>query len=477
MLEVPRFDVALTRGTVVNPPAASRQMTVGIRNGLIAGLLDPTQPVDARTVIDCAGRYVLPGAIDPHVHIGYSGYAGMPLEALAVQFGPESASALLGGVTSMVITYRNGNPYDGLFETLRSAGEQNSRIDFAYSLGITNDEHLERISHYYDECGVTSFKFYMAYRGEEAKATGNVYNRYDDGLLFCAMEQIATLKGAVAMVHAENVEIINRLRQRLQQTGRNDLAAWSECRPPFTEAENIRRALYLAEQVRCPVYVPHLSSAQGLDAIIEHRNRRSSTVTVETCPQYLTHTKDSGYGLLAKVNPPLRDHGDSVRLWNAVAAGEIDTFGTDHCAVPRREKGPDIWAAVPGFPGMATMLPVLLQGVNEGKLTIERVAEICSVNTARIFGLHPQKGSISIGSDADVVVVDLDKEVVVDARRLQSLADFSLYDGQSIRGWPVLAMARGKIAMQDGEVVADPGSGRYLFRTGRAELDVRQGAA
>jgi dihydroorotase-like cyclic amidohydrolase len=343
------FDLAVTGGMVVIPPAGPRPLTVGIMGQRIAALVDPGEPVSARAVVDASGQLVLPGAIDPHVHIGYSGYQGMPVDALASHFETESASALIGGVTSIVVTYRNADPYDGLFSLMREAGEKCSRIDFAYSLGITNDEHLHRIRRYHETLGVTSFKFYMAYRGEEARATGNVYNRYDDGLLFEGMEQIAQVPGGIVMVHPENVEIINRLRARLQAGGRNDLAAWSDSRPPFTEAENVRRALYLAEQVGCEVYIPHLSSAEALEAVIEHRARRTTPVTVETCPHYLTHTKHSACGALAKVNPPLREAEDMDRLWQALAQGDVDTIGTDHCAVTRDTKRPDIWGAVPGI--------------------------------------------------------------------------------------------------------------------------------
>lgn len=458
------FETAVTGGTVVAPPHPARRMTLGIDGGRVTAVLAPERPVTADQVIDARGRYVLPGVIDPHVHIGYSGYQGMPTSALADQFDTESRSALIGGVTSIVVTYRNSDPYDEIFEVLRGAGEQNSRVDFAYSLGITSDEHLRRLPVYHDELGVTSFKFYMVYRGEEAQATGNTYNRYDDGLLYVAMETIARWGDAIAMVHPENVEIIDRLRERLRNEGRSGLAAWSDARPAFTEAENVRRALYLGEQVGCPVYIPHLSAAASLDAVIEHRARRSNAAHVETCPHYLTHTKDSAYGSLAKVNPPLRADDDRDRLWSAIARGDVDTIGTDHCAVAAEDKGSDIWSAVPGFPGMSTLLPVLLDGVCHGRLTLGQVAEVCSLNTARIFGLYPRKGTLEVGSDADLAIVDLDHTRTVTADRLRSRSDFSIYEGQSLTGWPTLTMVGGRVAMSDGEIVAPRGTGRYLPR-------------
>lgn len=463
----PILDSAIVGGNVVIPGDGVRQLTVGIIGERIASLTTPEIPVDAKRIIDATGKYVLPGVIDPHVHIGYSGYQGMPIEALSSHFDTESASAVVGGVTSIVVTYRNGSTYDTLFDEMRSAGENNSRIDFAYSLGITNDDHVDRIGTYYRDLGVTSFKFYMAYRGEEAKATGNVYNRYDDGLLYVGMEQIAEIPGGMAMVHPENVEVINRLRDRLRKAGRDGLDAWTDSRPAFTEAENVRRAAYLGEQVNCPVYIPHLSSAKALDAALEHRARQTNPIYLETCPQYLTHTKHSVSGSLAKVNPPVREQDDLDRLWAATRAGHIDSFGTDHCGVTRDVKGGDIWSAVPGFSGMATMLPVLLQGVVEGRLDILTVAEVTSYNTARLFGLAPRKGTIAIGSDADLVVVDLNLTRQVDPVFLRSRSDFSIYEGQSITGWPTLTLVRGVVAFDGSEVTAEPGHGRYLFRGGQ----------
>jgi dihydropyrimidinase len=462
------LDLAIVGGTVVIPPLGERKLTIGVIGERIGALLDPEQRFDAVRVIDATDKFVLPGAIDPHVHIGYSGFQGMPIEALASHFDTESRSALIGGVTSIVVTYRNPDPYDELFDQMVGAGEENSRIDFAYSLGITNDEHAQKIPEYFDRLGVTSFKFYMAYRGEEAKTSGNWYNRYDDGLLFEGMERIARIPGGLVMVHPENIEIIHRLSARLQAEGRSDLAAWTDSRPAFTEAENVRRALYLAEQTGCHVYIPHLSSAQALDAVIEHRARRTTPVTVETCPQYLTHTKDSSCGLLAKVNPPLRETRDIERLWPALVSGDVQTIGTDHCGVLREMKGPDIWSAVPGFPGMATMLPVLLNGVGDGRIDLATVAQVTSYNTARAFGLYPRKGTIAVGSDADLVIVDLGLTRTITANRLQSRSDFTLYDGWALTGWPVVTIVRGAVAAEGAQVVADAGTGRYLARGVRA---------
>jgi dihydropyrimidinase len=464
-----RYDVALTGAEVVLPPLGTRRLTVAVAGEKVAALLEPDVPVEAARVVDARGRVILPGAIDPHTHLSYEGYRGMPLDALGAHFESESASALVGGVTTVLITYRNAPPYQEIFEAMRRAGEERSRVDFAFSLGITSEEQRTAIPHYHREYGVSSFKFYMAYRGEDAKATGNVYNTYDDGFLVEAMGLIADIPGAMAMVHPENIDVIARLRRRYQAEGRDGLAAWTASRPDFAEAENIRRALYLGEQAGCPVYIPHLSCAKGLDVVREHRARRTTPVWVETCPQYLTHTKDSPEGNLAKVNPPLREPADQAALWQGIVDGTIDTFGTDHCGVRREVKAGDIWAAVPGFPGVGTMLPVLLsEGVRRGRLTFADAAAVTAYRTARIFNLYPRKGTLLPGSDADLCVVDPGLRRKVTPELLRSRSDFSLYEGWELEGWPVLTMVRGRVALEDGRVVAEPGHGRYQPRHGAA---------
>ncbi|MFI5035340.1 MAG: dihydroorotase family protein [Acidimicrobiales bacterium] len=470
----PRYDTVITGAEVVLGEAGRQRRTVAIRDGRVAALLAPEEPASAHRVIDARDKVVIPGVIDPHTHIGYEGYRGIPLDAMPSHFETETESALVGGVTTLLCTYRNASPYHEIWEEMLKAGEENSRIDFAYSLGITNDAQLARIADYYRDFGVSSFKLYMAYRGEEAKATGNAYNTYDDGLLYESMEAVAEIPGGIVMVHPENIEIIVRLQRRLRELGRDDLAAWSDSRPGFTEAENIRRALFLGEQAGCDVYIPHLSAAISLRAVLEHRARGTNHAYVETCPHYLTHAKDSDVGFLGKVNPPLREAADTRELWAAIASGHVDTVGTDHCGVRREVKGPDIWTAVPGFAGMATLLPVLLTKVSRGELSLERVVEVTSYNTARIFNLYPAKGTLLPGSDADLAVVDLDWSRTVTPALLRSRSDFSIYDGVELTGWPVLTMVRGRVAMQDAQTLAEPGWGEYRPRYGRAREEAME---
>ena len=188
-------------------------------------------------------------------------------------------------------------------------------------------------------------------------------------------------------------------------------------------------------------------------------------MTIETCPHYLTLTEDSDIGNLAKINPPVRKQDDQDRIWEGLINGEISTVGTDHCCVCRADKAGSIWDAAAGFPGMATMLPVVLtEGVHKRGMSLQRAAQITSYNSAVAFNMAPRKGTLHVGSDADVAVVDLKLEKVVDPALLGSASDFSLQEGNTLTGWPVLTVLRGKIIVRDGELLGEPGDGEFVRR-------------
>jgi dihydropyrimidinase len=199
---------------------------------------------------------------------------------------------------------------------------------------------------------------------------------------------------------------------------------------------------------------------------------------VETCPHFLTHTKDSELGSLAKVNPPLRTVRDQDTLWQGIVDGTISVVGSDHNSRPRARKEGSIWTATPGFPGVSTMLPVLLsEGYHKRKVPLERIVEVISRNSAQIFGLYPRKGSISVGADADLTFVDLDRERTVDHREFGSHAGYSIYDGWRLRGWPVMTMVRGGFVMRENEIVVDGGYGAFLRRPVAGRTAVRRSAS
>lgn len=451
-------DLSIENGLLVIPKAGVFPGTVGVREGKIVAILESHQGVAARQRIDARGKYILPGVVEPHVHYGYRGN-------LQGNFRTETASAALGGITTVIPFYRDILNPTSVYEDIprvKELGGENSHIDFSLHLLLITRNQLKNVARYVKEFGITSFKFYMAYKGKDSLSIGLTGNETDDGFLFEAFSALARMRGVVACVHAENIEVILSLVEKYQGEGRQGLKTWSECRPNFTEAESVHRAATFAGVAGCPLYVAHVTTKESLEDLRLFKSRQQK-IFVETCPHYLTLSHNSPLGNIAKVNPPLRSEEDIEALWKGVSAGWIDTIGSDHCPFMKEDKQGTIWDAKTGFTGSATMLPVLLsEGVNKRKVSLEKVAELTSYNPSRIFNLFPRKGTIQVGSDADLCMVDLEMSKTVNQEMLLSCSDFSVYEGWTLKGWPVMTMVRGERVMEDGKIVGPPGHGRFI---------------
>ncbi|HYZ96461.1 MAG TPA: amidohydrolase family protein, partial [Nitrososphaeraceae archaeon] len=232
----------------------------------------------------------------------------------------------------------------------------------------------------------------------------------------------------------------------------NLLKLWSQCRPPHSEVKSIKKVGELGRKYNSNIYFVHIGSSAAIDAIIHEKERGRCNIYIETCPHYLTHTYDFN-DLRGKVVPPLRSKHDVQSVWYALRNGIIDTIGTDHVANKLSLKlspNGDLLESLSGFPGIATMLPVLLsEGVNKGRIDLERVTEVTSYNTSRIFGLYPTKGTIQRESDADLVIVDLNLTKKVTPELLQSYSDYTIYDGWNLSGWPITTIVRGNVVMEN----------------------------
>ena len=451
------LDLLLQDGLLVLPDFGTVRGSVGVKDGRIAAILAPEATLPADEIIDCAGRWIMPGVIDPHVHFGF----GSP----ETDFRTESRSAALGGVTSVLSFYRTAD-FRTAFDAYRAQAEAQSCIDFGFHFGITSHLHVETLAECSRLFGVSSYKLYLMYKGAAGLAQG--FTEIDDALLYAAARATAAIKGAVLGIHCENVEVIPVLREELRAAGRDDLKAWNEQSPDFLEAENVHRACYFAGKVGCPINIVHLSSREALDEVRRHRRRNAAPIYVETCPHYLFLDDTTPAGTLAKVNPPIRSRDNVDALWQGVADGSVTTVGTDH--VPRKrstKEGKSIWASSNGFPGVATMLPIMLhEGYHQRGIAPERIAAVLSRNAARLYNL-PSKGAIAVGYDADLVVVDPELTRAVDAAQLESFADYSPFEGMTLKGWPVLTLVRGRKVMVDGRIVeaaAQQPDGRYLVR-------------
>jgi dihydropyrimidinase len=451
-----KIDKKVIHGLLVVPREGIVRADLLVSEGKIVGICSDSENFQATDVIDVKGKYVFPGIIDCHTHYGL----GSP----DLDFFTESRSAALGGVTTILTFYQNTKSYLEVFEAEKQKGEELAHVDFSFHLCLMTEQHLREVKEYTEGLGISSFKFFMNFRGDEGKYLG--IEGIDDGFLYEGLEAIAKHPSAKAVIHAENIEIGWRFRKRLKEEGREGLSVWTESKPTFLEVESIRRVCYFGKVAHCPIYIAHVTTKEACE---ELRRLREDVAEIhaETCTHYLTHTKDSPIGNIGKVNPPLRSQADLEYLWASVETGVLDVISTDH--VPRKfetKKG-NIWECSAGFPGTATLLSILLsEGYHKRGLSLPRIAEVLSENPAKLFNLYPQKGSFFIGSDADLTVVDLDMEKTVTAPDLGSFSDYSLYEGWNLKGWPVLTMVRGEVVMQDGTFVGKPGFGKFIRRYG-----------
>ena len=449
------FDTLIRGAEVVLPyGGGQRRIDLAITDSRIAAHLEPGTDAEASRTIDATNRVILPGVIDPHTHLNL----GDPETA----FETETRAAALHGITTILHFLMSNDLYEAEYKQYREWGDAQSLIDYGLHAVISTREQLAEIDRYVDEFGVGSFKFFMSFRGEEGAYIG--LPPIDDGLMYEILEKLGQRPGTVLCVHTENIEVVWSIRKRLEESGRDDLKAWHESRPPFTEAEAATRAMLFGRETGSTPYIVHTSTAETLAAARSFR-RDGGNVYIETCPHYLSHTYESPVGTYGKQNPPLRSPEDREALWEAIADGTIDTIGSDHAARLGDRKQGTIWSASPGQPNMPMILPVMLsEGVHARGLPLERVAEITSANVARIFGLWPQKGSLQVGADADIAIIDLNETRTVTAAGLQGRADYSIYEGMSYTGWPVQTLVRGKTVSQNGQVMASGGNGRYIYR-------------
>ena len=450
-----KFDTIVKNGGVVIPYGDGVQnIAFGINDGKIDAHIDRAAQADADQVIDVDGKIILPGVIDPHNHLGL----GDP----ETDYLTETRAAALHGVTTLMNFLMSNQPYESEYQSNRKNADSQVHVDYGFHAVISTREQMEEIDKYIQDYGISSFKFFMSFRGEEGSYIG--LPPIDDGLMYELFDNLSRRSGTVVCVHTENIEVVWSIRERLQDQGRDDLQAWHEARPAFVEAEAATRAMMFARETGAAAYIVHTSTEETLNEVRAFRSR-GGKVFVETCPHYLTHTYESKVGTFGKQNPPLRSPSDLESMWDAIRDGTIDTIGSDHAPRLGEKKKGTVWDASPGQPNMPVILPVLLsEGYNKRNISLQRISEISSGNVSKIFGLWPQKGSLKIGADADLVVVDPDLKKKVTAKGLQGRADYSIYENYELTGWPIMTMIRGTLVARDGELLAQPGSGEYLSR-------------
>jgi dihydropyrimidinase/allantoinase len=474
---VARYDLIVTGGTLVVPYVGSFRADVGVRDGRVVAVADALAPADAGEVVDARNRLVLPGAVDSHFHIGI--YRDLARDAAS-----ETTSALAGGVTSVVSYFRTGQhylnksgPYRTIFPEVVAATRGHAFCDFGYHLGIMTTEQLDEVDWLAGEQGVASFKYYMFYKGlnlTSDSTRGTDYTMsdvYDLGHLYRLMERVTAASarhgagGRISLsLHCEQPELLRIFIEDVQRRGPGGLEGYHLARPPLTERLSIAEAIVLADATRCPVNLLHLSSAEAIAAASQARyDHPQLDIRLETTLHHLALTWQTAGGIAGKVNPPIRTDADREALWQAVVDGRIDTIVSDHACCASADKEVDLWKALPGFGGTALLYPYLLSEGTRRGLSLARVTELASANPARAFALYPRKGTIAVGSDADLVVVDAARERAVTPDILMSAQDFTPFAGMRVGGWPTHTILRGRVVFRDGRLVGPPG-GEYLRR-------------
>jgi len=418
---------------------------VAVKDGVIVLTGANDALPSATREIDAEGRVLLPGLIDPHCHLGVKYPYNEDMQT-------ESAAAASGGVTTILLYIRNLEPsYIPFYEERKALGEENSLIDFGFHFGIQREEHIAEIPEIIEKTGVRSFKCYFGYEPENpigiVPAT--------DGWVYATMRTLADVPGGVINVHCENTQIASWIKKEIMETGRQDLAAYTESRPAFCEVETIRRMIFLAEKTGCPLHLVHTSVGMGPVLAAEARSR-GVQVTVETCPHYLTRTAyDPDLDMRAKISPPLRDKDEQDGLWRGILNNTVYSLGTDH--VPFfQKKGEDLWSEFPGVVSFPWELSLMLNfGVHQRGMSLSRLVQLNSNHPARRFGLWPKKGSLKTGADADLVLVDMDEERTVE----HTGKGTCIYDGWKLKGWPQITISRGEVIYENG-VVDESGFGR-----------------
>ncbi len=457
------IDLVLRGGRLVLPGQGLVEADLAISAGIFAGVLAPGAPLKAEAEIDIRGLVAMPAALDVHLHLGHGKDIARP--RVPADADRETAAAARGGIATMIPYLMATEPFEQIFDEVRAITAAGARVDFGYHFIISTPEQRAAVPRYIADYGVPTFKFFMNNRGGEGNRLGLL--DIDDGAFFELFE-LAAKHGGMVCPHPENIEIAWVLRDRTMKAdpeGKGGLASWNATRPGFVEAEAVQRAGFLARITGAPVYIVHTSSAEALAAAKAQR-AAGARVWVETCPHYLTHDVTWEGGVTGKINPPLRERADREALWAGLISGDIDTVATDHVHRDITSKAGNIWQASPGCPGMETMLPVLLsEGYHKRGLPLPRIAELVAANPARAMGLSDRKGTIAVGLDADLAIIDPNAVMVVDRGTVESAAGYSIYEGWRLKGRVVHTFVRGRAVMRDHVLDAGAvGKGQYLRR-------------
>jgi dihydroorotase len=436
MTSTEKVDLVINGGTIVSPDAEYRA-SIAIKDGLIHAIGAPSAMPEAKQTLDAAGLHILPGAIDVHVHFRDPGYPQKE------DFGSGTAAAAFGGVTT-VFDMPNTLPTVATAETLAAKhkiASEKAYVDYGL-YAVLGEESIGHIPSLV-EGGIIGFKCYM----------GNTFGRIPSPSTGAMLElfELVAPTGKRISLHAETNSIMERREQRLRAAGRTEPIAHLASRPAVVAVEAVARAAILAEWTGARIHVLHISSAVELRPLAEAK-ARGVEITGETCPHYLL-LSEKDYeksGGVVRVNPPVRETPNQQPLWDALMDGTIDMVATDHAPhAPEEKTRNDIWTVDCGFPGVETQMPLMLTEVNRGRATIRDYVRWSAENPAKLWGLYPRKGTLTVGSDADIAIVDMNRRWTIDDAKIQSRSKISPWQGWQVTALPIHSIVRGRFVMKD----------------------------
>lgn len=457
-----KMDSIIKGGKVVT--ASEKYVSdIGIKDGKIKSIGKDLAPDNGTEIVDATGKIVMPGMIDPHVHLSLP-FCGT-VSADTFETGTRAAAA--GGVTTIIdfAIQLKGSTIKEAIKNRREQADGEVHVDYALHGGLTDwNENTKRELLEIINQGISSFKMFMIYRSEGWLAT--------DPMLIEALEETKKL-GGIIQVHAESVDLLDSLIAKYHtEKEMKKHRAWLHVvtRPNIIEAEAIQRAITWAEYTGGHLYIVHMSTGEGAD-LVKAARTRGVNVIAETCPQYLILNEEvfkGKNGHLYATCPQIKSEKDGRRLWKGLKEGTIQTIGTDTCTFNTKQKA--MWEGdftkIPfGLPGTELMLPLLYNdGVRTGKISLNKMIEVASTNPAKVYGMYPKKGSLTIGADADIVIFDTEREVTVDYKKMETNCDWNPFQGKQLKGYPHLTIVRGKVVGKEGRCIGEKGYGKFVKR-------------
>lgn len=451
------MDLVIKNGVIITAEETYKA-DIGVKNGKIIEIADRIEDHGAE-VVNAEGKYVLPGAIDAHTHLQMP--FGGTVSADSYEAGTRAAAC---GGTTTVFDFALQQKGHGIIQTAKERDKlcaPQACVDYAFHVVISDlrPEILDEVESAVDY-GIPSFKVYMVYKKEGLMA--------DDGVL-CQLLQKSKETGALISVHAENPDLIDLRTETYLKEGKT--SAWYHymSRPEFVEAEADKRAIHWAKSLNTPIYIVHLANKEGVEEVKRARDM-GFEIYAETCPQYLHFTnevykREDGRNFVC--SPPMKGEESQEALWIGIKTGDISTIATDHCPFQTSEKdwGKDDFTKIPnGCMGIENMYPYMLSEANKGRISFNKVVEVCSLNPAKIFGCDELKGSIVVGKDADIVIYDPEKNFTISKNNMHSDVDYTIWEGVKLKGYPIMTFSRGKLVFEDGEFLGQPGWGKFIKR-------------